>query len=99
VLEGLKSKHEGLGDAVQYAAAAKPETLSASADSTPLRGAVGDAQSLAYPTAGNVTDRFGMDAMVMSPMMVQLLSSVDPLPSLAKVFSPDDDLEPRTSKL
>jgi hypothetical protein len=99
VLEGLKAKHEGLGDAVQYAVAAKPETPSASAGSTHLRGAVGDAQSLTYPTAGNVTDHFGMDAMVMSPMMVQLLSSVDPLPSLAKVFSPDDDLDPRTSKL
>ncbi len=99
VLEGLKAKHEGLGDAVQYAVAAKPETPSASAGLTHLRGAVGDAQSLTYPTAGNVTDRFGMDAMVMSPMMVQLLSSVDPLPSLAKVFSPDDDLDPRTSKL
>jgi hypothetical protein len=99
VLEGLKAKHEGLGDAVQYAVAAKSETLSGSAGSTHLRGAVGDAQSLTYPTAGNVTDRFGMDAMVMSPMMVQLLSSVDPLPSLAKVFSPDDDLDPRTSKL
>jgi len=97
VLEGLKAKHEGLGDAIQYAVAAKLET--ASAGSTHLRGAMGDAQSLTYPTAGNVTDHFGMDAMVMSPMMVQLLSSVGSLPSFAKVFSPDDDLDPRTSKL
>jgi hypothetical protein len=99
VLESLKAKHEGLGDAVQFATAAKPEAQSASAETAHLRGPVGEAQSVAYPAAGNVTDRFGMDAMVMSPMMVQLLSSVDPLPSLAAVLNPDDDLNLRTGKL
>lgn len=99
VLEALKAKHEGLGDAVQFASSAKPDAQAAPAETAHLRGSVGGAQSVPLPTVGNVTDRFGMDAMVMSPMMVQLLSSVDPLPSLAAVLNPDDDLSLRTSKL
>lgn len=99
VLEALKSKHEGLGATVQFAATAKPDAPAASAENALLRGAVGDAPAQGYLTTGNATARFGMDAMVMSPMMVQLLSSVDPLPSLAEVFSPDDDFDLRTRTL
>lgn len=99
VLEALKSKHEGAGDAVQFAGAAKPEAQPVSAEIAHLRGPVGDVHTVSDPMAGNMTARFGMDAMVMSPMMVQLLSSVDPLPGLAEVISPDDDFNLRTRTL
>jgi len=99
VLEALKSKHEGLGDAVRLAGSTRPEAQSASAETAQVQGAATDAQALGYPAAGNAAARFGMDAMVMSPMMVQLLSSVDPLPSLAEVFSPDEDFSQSSSKL
>ena len=64
-----------------------------------LRGSLNETRSITYPPADNVTTRFGMDAMIMSPLLAQLLSSVDPLPSLASVFSPDDEYRLRTSTL
>ncbi len=99
VLESLKAKHDGAGSPVQYASAEKAAAPAKPVESSGLRGSLNETRSITYPPADNVTTRFGMDAMIMSPLLAQLLSSVDPLPSLASVFSPDDEYRLRTSTL
>ena len=47
----------------------------------------------------NMITRFGMNTMVMSPIMAQLLSEIDPLPSLADAFRPDEPNQLRTRRL
>ncbi len=75
--------------------AAMPARL-AMADANPheaLRGAIAD---IATPTAktGGISTVLANAAFVLAPVMVQLLSSLDPMPSLAK-----DPLDPTTNTL
>jgi hypothetical protein len=95
VLESLKAKHQGQGtpSTVDYAQAqASPVANESSVQG--LRGSINDTRSVMPTSAENIATNFGMNAVMMSPLMAQLLSAIDPLPSLAHAFRPDDE-QPR----
>ena len=64
-----------------------------------LRGTLATDFYSSLPSVNNIANNFGMNSIVMSPLLAQLLASIDPLPSLAAVFKPEDDFELRTSRL
>lgn len=99
VLENLKAKHQQGSDVSPMMADLAPRAISPTPAAEPLRGTLTSDFHASLPTVGNIANSFGMNAIVMSPLLAQILSSVDPLPSLAAVFRPDDDVELRPSRL
>jgi hypothetical protein len=63
----------------------------------PLRGSMVDASAFVPPGPESAVTRFGMNTLVMSPLMAQILSAQDRMASIAAVFAPDDEPDPRTS--
>jgi len=102
VLESLKARHLGpQSPATGYAAAPITATLVAqdAMDVQPLRGSMVDAAAFTSPGAESAVTRFGMNTLIMSPLMAQILAAQDRMTSLAAVFAPDDDPDPRSAKL
>ncbi len=97
VLESLKAKHEGQAapGTILLAQAALEKPVSAQ----DLRGSITGTPAVKLPSSESAATRFGMNTMVMSPIMAQLLSAMDPLPSLADAFQPDDTDSLRTRRL
>ena len=95
VLESLKAKHQGQGtpSTVDYAQA-QVSPVANESSVLGLRGSINDTRSVMPTSAENIATNFGMNTMMMSPLMAQLLSAIDPLPSLAQAFRPDDE-QPR----
>ncbi len=95
VLDALKAKHEGQP--------ASSTTLLAQVQTEPpaqlLRSTISETAGPSSPSGENMITRFGMNTMVMSPIMAQLLSEIDLLPSLADAFRPDDQDLLRTRRL
>ena len=95
VLQALKAKHEGQPAASTILMAqVQPEPPAQS-----LRSTIAETGGFNSPSAENMSTRFGMNTMVMSPIMAQLLSEIDPLPSLADAFRPDEPDQLRTRRL
>jgi hypothetical protein len=102
VLESLKARHLGTQpSATGFAAAPSLATLVAqdAMQVQPLRGTMADATAFSTPGAESAITRFGMNTLVMSPLMAQILAAQDRMASLAAVFAPDDDPELRTTSL
>ena len=100
VLESLKARHQGtLSPATGYAAAPSMTTMVAqdAMQVQPLRGSMVDASAFVPPGPESAVTRFGMNTLVMSPLMAQILSAQDRMASIAAVFAPDDEPDPRTS--
>lgn len=102
VLEGLKSRHLGTQlPGTGYAAAPAAASVLAQ-DSTPtqsLRGSMAEAAEYTSPGAESAVTRFGMNTMIMSPLMAQILSASNRMTSLAAVFAPDDEPDLRSTEL
>lgn len=86
VLEALKAKHQGYTPAPVMQAQAEPVP----AGNGSLRGTFVESPSAISPFSETAATRFGMNSIMMSPLMAQLLSAIDPLPSLAEAFRPDE---------
>jgi hypothetical protein len=96
VLENLKSRHEGTSTpATLYAQA--PSALENNTPSSLLRGTTGSGLGLPAVSGNNALDGFGLDGMVMSPLVAQLLASMD-APGFADAFNPDSTEPSRTRK-
>ncbi|MEQ1754155.1 MAG: lytic transglycosylase domain-containing protein [Micropepsaceae bacterium] len=102
VLDSLKAKHSGSHlSAHEFASAETPATAAgaaADAASQALRGSYAGQTASALTARDNLTNRFGMNTLIMSPLMAQMLSSMDKLPSIEAAFRPDDE-NPRPYKL
>jgi hypothetical protein len=100
VLEALKSRHAGTQlPPTSHPAAPSVATMVAqdAMQVEPLRGSMVEATAYAPPGAENAVTRFGMNTLVMSPLMAQILSTQDRMASIAAVFAPDDDPDPSSS--
>jgi hypothetical protein len=98
VLESLKARHEGASTGTSFAAAPKPPAAKAEGHvaTAELRGTLPDTGSQAsMPASSSLEAALSMDGMLMSPLLAQILSSVDTLPSFARAFGPLDEAEPR----
>lgn len=100
VLESLKAKHMG----TQFPPASYPPAPSLATmvaqdaiQMQPLRGSMVDAAAYVPPSGESAMNRFGMNTLVMSPLMAQILSAQDRMASIAAVFAPDDEPDLRTS--
>ncbi len=102
VLEALKAKHEGNSAPASFAgAAAKPVNPAlARIETTELRGTLPDpGYRPSVPPSSTLEASLAMDGMMMSPLLAQILASVDTLPGFARVFSPIDETETRSRML
>ncbi|MFN9781370.1 MAG: transglycosylase SLT domain-containing protein [Alphaproteobacteria bacterium] len=98
VLETLKARHDGASAGTQFAAAPKAaQSLPpARVETTEQRGTFPfDNTSPAMPASSSLEAALSMDGMVMSPLLAQILASVDTLPSFARAFGPLDDADHR----
>lgn len=95
VLASLKAKHEPGAATTQFANAAAPagkqSVAAQKAEHTTLRPTIPDPAGTSFHAAGSLEASLAMDGMVMSPLLAQILASVDTLPSLAKVFGPIEE--------
>ncbi len=94
VLEGLKARHQGTPAPEMLARAER-----APAEKNALRGSFAETPSVMSPFSENAATNFGMNTMMMSPLMAQLLSAIDSLPGLAEAFRPDEPESLRTRTL
>lgn len=98
VLEALKSRHEGASGGTRLAVAprATQNPPPVRAETTELRGTppFGNT-SPAMPATSSLEAALSMDGMVMSPLLAQILASVDTLPGFARAFGPLDDADQR----
>jgi hypothetical protein len=102
VLESLKARHQGTQlPPAAYAAAPSVATMVAqdALQMQPLRGSMVDAAAYAPPSAEGAVNRFGMNTLIMSPLMAQILSEQDRMASIAAVFAPDDDQDSSPNSL
>jgi hypothetical protein len=98
VLESLKARHEGASTGTSFAAAPKLPAAKAQIQvaTAEIRGTLPDAGSQpSMPASSSLEAALSMDGMLMSPLLAQILSSVDALPGFARAFGPLDDAEPR----
>jgi hypothetical protein len=100
VLAGLKSKHVG-APSPSFATLPTPPTELVQADYAPqpLRGSMPEVVGVMPASPDSATSRFGMNTMIMSPLLAQILSAQDQMASLADVFSPDDEPDLRSTSL
>lgn len=96
VLDALKAKHSDAHLPQREFAAVQAPTDDGSAQA--LRGSFEASSGSSLTGHDNLTNRFGMNTLIMSPLMAQLLSSMEKMPSLEAAFRPDDE-EPRPLKL
>ena len=98
VLESLKAKHLATPSPV-FAAIPSSDGIEPELPAQPLRGPVQDGRTIVPPSPENASTRFGMNTMVMSPVLAQILSAQDQMASLADVFAPDDEPDLRSNSL
>ena len=89
VVASLTRKHENLplpSDTMMAQAAEATETVR----TTPWRGSVDRAPAAVSAPANTYASFVRDEAMVMAPIMVQLLAALDPLPHIAAVLGSDE---------
>jgi hypothetical protein len=98
VLATLKARHDGASAGTQFAAAPKATQNPAPARvaTTELRGTLPFNNTIpVMPTTSSLEAALSMDGMLMTPLLAQILASVDELPGFARAFGPLDDADQR----
>jgi len=102
VLDALKARHDGTSAGTQFAVAPKAPATPAPArmETTELRGTLPDpGYRPSMPPSSSIEAALSMDGMVMSPLLAQLLASIDTPPGFARAFGPLDDADQRQRTL